>query len=52
MIVGFFLDVGFNCMDGLFDASFVEVECENRKQLRMIKRSNKNILLHKKLFIS
>lgn len=37
----FFLDVGFNCMDGLFDASFVEVGCENRKQLRMIKRSNK-----------
>lgn len=37
----FFLDVGFNCMNGLFDASFVEVGCENRKQLRMIKRSNK-----------
>lgn len=37
----FFLDVGFNCMDGLFDVSFVEVGCENKKQLRMIKRSNK-----------
>lgn len=37
----FFLDVGFNCIAGLFDASFVEVGCESRKQLRMIKRSNK-----------
>lgn len=40
----FFLDIeldGLVCITDLFDASFVEVGCENRKQLRMIKRSNK-----------
>lgn len=40
----FFLDIeldGLVCITDLFDASFVEVGCESRKQLRMIKRSNK-----------
>lgn len=36
----FFLD-GLVCITDLFDASFVKVGCESRKQLRMIKRSNK-----------
>ena len=40
----FFLDIeldGLVCITDLFDASFVEVGCESKKQLRMIKRSNK-----------
>ena len=40
----FFLDIeldGLVCITDLFDASFVKVGCESRKQLRMIKRSNK-----------
>ena len=40
----FFLDIeldGLVCITDLFDASFVEVGCESRKQLRLIKRSNK-----------
>lgn len=37
----FFLDIEFNCIDGLFDASFVNVGCKNRKRLSIIKRSNK-----------
>lgn len=37
----FFLDIEFNCIDGLFDASFVNVGCKNRKRLNIIKRSNK-----------
>ena len=40
----FFLDIELDdlvCITDFFDASFVEVGCESRKQLRMIKRSNK-----------
>lgn len=37
----FFLDIEFNCIDGLFDASFVNVGCKNRKRLSIIKCSNK-----------
>ena len=40
----FFLDIeldGLVCITDLFDASFVEVGCDSKKQLRMIKRSNK-----------
>lgn len=40
----FFLDMeldGLVCITDFFDTSFVKVGCENERQLRMIKRSNK-----------